>query len=79
MAPALKQRSTGRRKREPNWVSCDDEAALKEFLSRRKRDIAQDKHGNIVFLAESAWALKLAQDNHPDVQFHFTSEFETAE
>ncbi|PHN01716.1 peptide chain release factor 3 [Flavilitoribacter nigricans] len=57
------------------WVSCDDDAALKEFLQRRKRDIAHDTHGQLVFLAESAWALKMAQDNHPKIQFHFTSEF----
>lgn len=57
------------------WVSCDDEKALKEFLSRRKRDIAKDKDGALVFLAESAWTLNLAQENHPEVQFHFTSEY----
>jgi peptide chain release factor 3 len=27
-----------------------------------------------VFLAESAWALKMAMENHPKVEFHFTSE-----
>lgn len=57
------------------WVSCEDSKALKAFLSRRKRDLAKDIHGNLVFLAESAWILKLAQENHPKVQFHFTSEF----
>lgn len=57
------------------WVSCEDDAALKEFRSRRKRDLAKDIHGQLVFLAESAWTLKMAQENHPEVQFHFTSEF----
>lgn len=57
------------------WVSCDDAKALKEFKSRRKRDLAKDVHGQLVFLAESAWTLKMAQENHPKVQFHFTSEF----
>ena len=57
------------------WASCSDPAALKEFLSRRQRDIARDKHGQLVYLAESAWALKMAQENHPKVQFHFKSEF----
>ncbi|MCB0521276.1 MAG: peptide chain release factor 3 [Lewinellaceae bacterium] len=56
------------------WVTCADPAAFKEFLSRRSRDMARDKDGNLVFLAESAWALKMAQENHPKVQFHFTSE-----
>lgn len=57
------------------WVSSEDPQAIKDFVTRRKRDIAKDKDGQLVFLAESAWTLKLAQDNHPDVQFHFTSEF----
>ncbi len=56
------------------WVSCEDGEALKEFLKRRQRDIAEDKDGKLVFLAESAWALKMAQENHPEVDFHFTSE-----
>ncbi len=57
------------------WIECEDETKLREFLNRRKRDMATDKDGNHVFLAESAWTLKMAQDNFPEVVFHFTSEF----
>jgi peptide chain release factor 3 len=57
------------------WVSCDDLVAMRDFERRRKKDLAKDKDGNLVFLAESAWMLKMAQDNHPKVEFHFTSEF----
>ena len=57
------------------WVSCDDKEMMKEFVDKRKRDIAHDKDGNVVFMAESAWTLKMAQDNFPDVKFHFTSEY----
>ncbi|MCB0616171.1 MAG: peptide chain release factor 3, partial [Phaeodactylibacter sp.] len=57
------------------WVSCDDEKALKEFLDRRRKDIARDKHGQLVYLAESAWSLKMSKENHPKVQFHLKSEF----
>lgn len=57
------------------WVSCEDDAALREFLQRRRRDIAKDTHGNLVFLAESAWSLNMAQESHPKIKFHFTSEF----
>ena len=57
------------------WIECEDETKLKEFLNRRKRDMATDKDGDHVFLAESAWTLKMAQDNFPEVVFHFTSEF----
>ncbi|MBP7272507.1 MAG: peptide chain release factor 3 [Saprospiraceae bacterium] len=56
------------------WLSSDDPKALKELEERRNRDIATDKDGQLVFLAESAWALKMAQENFPKVQFHFTSE-----
>lgn len=56
------------------WFSCDDTAALQEFLSKRKRDMAVDKDGQPVFLAESAWVLKLAQENFPKIKFRFTSE-----
>jgi peptide chain release factor 3 len=57
------------------WISCNDSKALDEFRQRRRRDLATDVDGNLVFLAESSWTLKVAQENHPDVQFHFTSEF----
>ena len=56
------------------WVSCKDPKKLKEFVNRRKRDIARDKDGQLVFLAESAWTMKMAQENFPDIAFHFTSE-----
>lgn len=57
------------------WVTCEDDAKFREFKSRRKRDMAVDKHGQPVFLAESAWAMQMAQENFPEVQFHFTSDF----
>ncbi len=57
------------------WITSSDEAAMKELISRRRKDIARDKHGQLVFLAESAWALKIAQENHLKVDFHFKSEF----
>lgn len=56
------------------WVSSDDPKALREFLERRKRDIAKDRHGEWVFLAETAWILKTVQENFPKIHFRFTSE-----
>jgi len=56
------------------WVSSEDKAAMRDFEEKRKRDLATDTKGNLVYLAESSWAMKLAQDNHPEVEFHFTSE-----
>ncbi len=57
------------------WVSCDDEQALKELKSRRRKNIAIDKDEKLVYLAESAWTLKMAEENHPEVTFHTSSEF----
>ncbi len=57
------------------WVSSTNKKALDEFCERRKRDIAIDKDGKLVFLAESAWVLQTVQENHPDVKFFFTSEY----
>jgi len=57
------------------WVSAESDEAMDELKSRRRKNIAIDKDGRTVYLAESAWTLKMAQDNHPDVQFHFSSEY----
>lgn len=56
------------------WVTCPDKKTQDEFVKRRGRDLARDKDGHFVLLAESSWMLKMAQENHPDVAFHFTSE-----
>ncbi len=57
------------------WISCDDAKELNEFMSRRKKDLALDKDGKLVYMAESQWGLKTVQDNHPQIEFHFTSEY----
>lgn len=57
------------------WISWDDDADLKAFIKRRSKDIAKDKDGNYVYMAESAWGLKTVQENHPEIQFHFQSDF----
>ena len=36
-----------------------------------------DKDGNLVYLAQSEWFLNTEQQNNPDIEFHFTSEFKT--
>jgi peptide chain release factor 3 len=56
------------------WISSDDPKALQEFLERRRRDIAKDSEGNLVFLAETAWTLQTVRENFPNIAFHFTSE-----
>jgi len=56
------------------WITAEDPKAMAEFLDRRKRDIAKDSEGHLVFLAETAWTLQTVRENFPRVAFHFTSE-----
>ena len=57
------------------WVDTEDKAAMAELKSRRKKNMAMDKDGKLVYLAESAWTLKMAEENHPEVSFFTSSEF----
>lgn len=57
------------------WISSTDEKKLQEFLSSKQRHIARDKDGKLVFMAESKGWLQMVQENFPEIQFHFTSEF----
>jgi peptide chain release factor 3 len=57
------------------WISSTDKKVLIQFVERRKKDMAKDKEGKLVFLADSAWTLKTVQENFPEIRFHFQSEF----
>ena len=57
------------------WIESDNTAQLTDFKRRKHTNMAVDKHGRDVFLADTSYALALAQENFPDIRFHFTSEF----
>ena len=57
------------------WIESDNAAQLTDFKRRKHTNMAVDKHGRDVFLADTSYALALAQENFPDIRFHFTSEF----
>ncbi len=57
------------------WISSTDQRKLDEFIDSKQRHIAEDKDGKLVFMAESKAWLQMVQDNFPEIQFHFTSEF----
>lgn len=57
------------------WISSKDKKKLDEFVKSKYRHIAKDKDGKLVFMAESRAWLQMVQDNFPDIEFHFTSEF----
>ena len=58
-----------------SWFNSDDPVKMKEFISSKSRHIAVDKDGRHVFMAESKAWLRMVQDNFPDINFHFSSEF----
>lgn len=57
------------------WITSDNKAKLDEFIDRKYQQMAFDKEGRDVFLADSPYALQIAQEKFPEITFHFTSEF----
>ncbi len=57
------------------WLGEESDAkALRELRERRKANLALDTEGRLVYLAESPWMLKMAQDQHAGVVWRDTSE-----
>jgi peptide chain release factor 3 len=57
------------------WINSSDPAKLAAFIDSKQRHIAHDKDGKLVFMAESRAWLQMVQENFPEINFHFTSEF----
>ena len=57
------------------WIESDDKAELEDFKRRKHTNMAVDKHGRDVFLADTSYALALAQEKFKNIRFRFTSEF----
>ena len=55
------------------WLT-GDEIKLNDFARFKLANIAEDKDGNLVYLAQSEWFLNTERQNNPDIQFHFSSE-----
>jgi peptide chain release factor 3 len=60
--------------RKSAWISAEDKKNLQEIIQRRHSNIAYDKGGNTVSLAENDWAINLAKRDFPEVEFHTTSD-----
>jgi peptide chain release factor 3 len=56
------------------WFECDDKKQLDDFMTRKYNNIALDKYGRNVYLADSAYSLKMAEDKFDKIKFHYTSE-----
>lgn len=56
------------------WISSDDPKKLEEFTRFKQANIAEDKDGHLVYLAQSEWFLNTERTNNPGIEFHFSSE-----
>ncbi|MEI9947338.1 MAG: peptide chain release factor 3 [Chitinophagaceae bacterium] len=56
------------------WLTSNDPKKLEEFSRFKQSNIAEDKDGHMVYLAQSEWFLNTERTNNPDIEFHFTSE-----
>ena len=61
------------------WILSDNESKLDEFKRIKGIDMVLDKDKNDVFLAPSKFLLDMEIANFPELEFHFTSEFKTAQ
>ena len=59
------------------WITSDNETKLEEFKRIKAQDMVKDKDQNDVYLAPSKFLLDMEQQNFPELEFHFTSEFKT--
>ena len=57
------------------WFISDNKEQLEDFRKRKANNIALDKEGREVFMADTPFALQMAQDKYKDIKFYFTSEF----
>jgi peptide chain release factor 3 len=56
------------------WINSQDPKKLDDFTKYKQANIAEDKDGHLVYLAQSEWFLNTERANNPDIEFHFTSE-----
>lgn len=56
------------------WIESENREQLEDFMKRKHTNMAVDKHGNNVYLADTGYALAMAQEKFPDISFKFTSE-----
>lgn len=57
------------------WITTNNVEQLEVFKRAKGNNIALDKDGNLVFLAETNFLLQMAEQDYPDITFHRTSEF----
>ncbi|MBN2553127.1 MAG: peptide chain release factor 3 [Spirochaetales bacterium] len=61
------------------WITSREPAAITRFRRFNEAEIATDREGKLVYLAESEWSLRGVMERYPEVDFHFTSELDGSE
>ncbi len=56
------------------WVTAEDDRVIQKFVNSRSNQVAQDREGNWVYLAETRWSLEREIKEHPEIVFHQTSD-----
>ena len=59
------------------WVVYQNDDDISELLRIRSHHLFQDKHGNLVYLAESVYSLNSAKEKNPKAKFLFSIEHNT--
>ena len=57
------------------WIDSDDKLELENFKKRKVHFMAKDKEGKDVFLADSKYVLDMAQIDFKNINFYFSSDF----
>ncbi|MEZ5028814.1 MAG: hypothetical protein R2765_08520 [Ferruginibacter sp.] len=53
-------------------VTSNDPKKLTDFIKYKQANIAEDKDGHLVYLAQSEWFLNTEIQNNPGIEFHFS-------
>ncbi len=56
------------------WITAKNPRDLEEFTRYKSSQLAYDKDGNPVYLADSQWMLDQIIQNNPGITFHFLSD-----
>ena len=56
------------------WVTSTDDRKLDEFERKANDNLALDGGDRLAYIAPTMVNLQLAQERHPDIQFHKTRE-----
>ncbi len=56
------------------WVQSSNKQELEKFIERKSANIAYDKEGKPIYLAENDWAVNVAKELFPSLEFFNSSE-----